>query len=372
MSDFLWINSAEQLDTLAQQWLQQDALAIDTEFMRTDTFYPKPALIQICDGKNTYLLDPLQVTELQPLADVLQAETVIKVFHACSEDLEVFQTLLGVVPQPLYDSQIAAALLGESFSLGYSALMKILLDVDVPKGETRSNWLKRPLTDSQCLYAAMDVSHLFEAYQILFARSEKLQRTEWILAEGERMMNNYFQAQQAENYYLKVKSAWKLSRRELAILQQLCEVREQRVRQINIPRSRWLKDAQLWDIAKRGPKSAKELANIQGIPASFANKNGDKLAAIVRQAAAINDTDLPAALPKPLSPHAMSASKKLRTVANSAAEANGLAIEVLLKKKDIEQLVRQQPTSVAALPEGLQGWRAEMIGEALIAELHKG
>lgn len=371
MSDFLWINTVEQLETLTQQWLQQDAIAIDTEFMRTDTFYPKPALIQICDGSHTYLLDPLAVTELSSLADVLRADNVVKVFHACSEDLEVFQTLLGVVPQPLYDSQIAAALLGEGFSLGYSALMKILLDVDIPKGETRSNWLRRPLTDSQCLYAAMDVSHLFEAYQLLFARSEKLQRTPWILTEGERMMKSYFQAQQAENYYLKVKTAWKLSRRQLAVLQQLCILREQRVRKLNIPRSRWLKDAQLWDIASRCPQSAQELANIQGIAGSFASKNGDKLAAIVRQAAATNDADLPASLPKPLNPHAASASKELRAVATAAAQQHGLAVEVLLKKKDIEQLIRLQPSSVAALPESLQGWRSDMIGQSLIAVLRR-
>ncbi|ROS00340.1 ribonuclease D [Sinobacterium caligoides] len=368
-TEFRWIESAAQLRQLADSWLQCDAIAIDTEFMRTDTFYPIAALIQIGDGDNTYLLDPLAITELSPLAEVLTAPQVIKIFHACSEDLEVFQRLLGVMPQPLYDTQIAAAMLGEGFSVGYAGLMKALLDVDIPKGETRSNWLRRPLTDSQCLYAAMDVSYLFEGFKLLFARGEQCGRNDWVLDEGERMLDNQRYLQRSDCQYLKVKSAWKLSAVELHILMQLCELREQRVRKLDIPRSRWLKDGMLWDIAKRKPKRLAELSDIQGIPASFVRNNGDSLLALVQSAMSTSAEQLPQCLPKPLGSESAAVIKRLRAVATEVAEQQQMAVELLLKKKDIEQCIRVQPKTLEALPANLQGWRAALFGDALIAAL---
>ncbi len=368
---FSWVKSAEHLRALADTWLQCPALMIDTEFMRTDTFYPIAALIQINDGHATYLLDPLHITELAPLAAVLQAPQVLKVFHACSEDLEVFQTLLGVLPEPLYDTQIAAAMFGEAFSMGYAGLMKALLDVDIPKGETRSNWLRRPLSDSQCLYAAMDVSYLYHGFKLLYARGEALGRNQWVIADGERMLNNQRLMQLTDRQHLKVKSAWKLSPKELAVLAQLCELREQRVRKLNIPRNRWLKDGLLWEIAKTKPRQQQDLDNIQGLVGSFSRNNASRILSIVENALSLSPRQLPSVLPKPLSSDTADLVKRFRRVATLAAETNGIAVEVLLKKKDIEQLVRDRPESLADLPEALLGWRAELFGGELLQALHQ-
>lgn len=143
-----WVNSDEALAEVCQAWLSLPVIAVDTEFMRTDTYYPKPALIQVFDGKANTLIDPLVTTQLEPLAAVLTSSEVVKVFHACSEDLEVFSCLLGAVPAPLFDTQIAAAFCGLGFSRGYAALVEELLQIKLFKEETRSDWLQRPLTQA--------------------------------------------------------------------------------------------------------------------------------------------------------------------------------------------------------------------------------
>lgn len=160
----IWIEQDTELAELCQRWRQQAAIAVDTEFMRTSTFYPIAGLIQIGDGKGCYLIDPLAIQDFTPLRDLLLDESVTKVLHSCSEDLVVFQRLLGIVPAPLFDTQIAAAFAGYGFSLGYAGLVKAVLNTEIPKEETRSDWLQRPLSVAQLKYAALDVAHMLIVY----------------------------------------------------------------------------------------------------------------------------------------------------------------------------------------------------------------
>ena len=149
-----------------------DVVIVDTEFMRRNTFFPQVALVQLCfsgggaDG-TAWLIDPLCIDDPEPLARLLEDPAVTKVLHSASEDLEVFQSWLGVLPRPLFDTQKAAALAGMEFGMGYRALVLALCEEDLPKGETRSDWLQRPLTESQCHYAAQDVSWLLSVYRLL-------------------------------------------------------------------------------------------------------------------------------------------------------------------------------------------------------------
>ncbi len=172
MVDWIWIEDDATLAEHCQRWSQLDHIALDTEFIRERTFYPIAALIQINDGKQNYLIDPTIIDDLLPLRDLLSRSETIKVMHSCSEDLEVFSCLLDCHVEPLADTQIAAAVLGISPAIGYANLCKELLDVDLDKGETRSNWLNRPLTESQCHYAALDVEHLLPLFDILIDRLE--------------------------------------------------------------------------------------------------------------------------------------------------------------------------------------------------------
>ncbi|HEY0892485.1 MAG TPA: ribonuclease D, partial [Cellvibrio sp.] len=163
-SEPIWIDQDDQLTELCAVWRKQAAIAVDTEFMRSDTFYPIAGLLQIGDGKGCYLIDPLAIKNLAPLRELMLDTAVTKVLHSCSEDLEVFQRWLGVVPAPLFDTQIAAAFAGLGFSLGYSGLVKNLLTIEIPKDETRSDWLQRPLSVAQLNYAALDVAHMLVVY----------------------------------------------------------------------------------------------------------------------------------------------------------------------------------------------------------------
>ena len=162
--DIHWIRDNDSLGQHCAEWQNLPFVALDTEFMRVDTFYPIAGLIQIGDGERAYLIDPLTIDNWQPLSALLENPAVVKVLHACSEDLEVLLRLTGSLPAPLFDTQLAAAYLNLGFSMGYSRLVKEVLDLDLPKGETRSDWLQRPLSETQISYAAEDALHLAEVY----------------------------------------------------------------------------------------------------------------------------------------------------------------------------------------------------------------
>ena len=160
--DIQWILDDASLARHCAEWRKLPYVALDTEFMRVDTFYPIAGLLQVGDGQRAYLVDPLVVKDWAPFAELLEDPAVTKVLHSCSEDLEVFLRLTGALPAPLFDTQLAAGYLNIGFSMGYSRLVKEVLDIDLPKGETRSDWLQRPLSETQISYAAEDAQHLAE------------------------------------------------------------------------------------------------------------------------------------------------------------------------------------------------------------------
>ncbi|MEO1087605.1 MAG: ribonuclease D, partial [Acidobacteriota bacterium] len=160
---YQWIDTADALEVACRRWLGASAIALDTEFVRERTFFPILGLIQVNDGAQISLVDPLAIDDLSSFAAVLREPSVLKILHSCSEDLEVFDVHLDTVPEPLFDTQVAATLLYPSNPPGYARLIGELFELEVPKGETRSNWLRRPLRDAQKHYAALDVAYLLPA-----------------------------------------------------------------------------------------------------------------------------------------------------------------------------------------------------------------
>lgn len=366
-SEPIWIDQDDQLAELCASWRNQAAIAVDTEFMRSDTFYPIAGLLQIGDGKGCYLIDPLAITNLAPLRELMLDTNVTKVLHSCSEDLDVFQRWLDVVPAPLFDTQIAAAFAGLGFSLGYSALVKSVLGIEIPKDETRSDWLQRPLSVAQLKYAALDVAHMLIVYGKLLQILKTSERLEWVKSDCADLVTN---ARKADNYndaYQKVGFAWKLRPQELAVLKQLCIWREREARERDLPRNRLIKEPSLWEIARKKIQDVAHLSKVPDIPSRTLKQDADTLLQIVKDALTLDEAEWPARLDAPLAQSEGPLMKALKNYVRDYAEQAQLPPEVLIRKKDYELLVRSGMNGGEyELPARLLGWRFGLIGEGLL------
>ncbi|MBM7059508.1 ribonuclease D [Pseudomonas sp. UL073] len=367
--DITWIRDDASLAQHCAAWQQLPYVVLDTEFVRVDTFFPQAGLVQVGDGRAAFLIDPLLIGDWQPFAALLENPAVVKVLHACSEDLEVFLRLTGALPAPLFDTQLAAAYLNLGFSMGYSRLVQEVLGVELPKGETRSDWLQRPLSPTQVSYAAEDVLHLAEVYEALLAKlsAEKLA---WLLEDGDELVANQRRVTPAEEAYRDAKLAWKLAPAQLAVMRALCTWREQQARERDLPRNRVLREASLWPLARFQPSDLVSLARIEDMHPRTVRQDGEFILQLVRDAAALPKQDWPEALPEPLPLEASALLKKLRSVGQREAERLAMAPELMLRKKTLEALLKTGfPNGPYHLPESLRGWRRERMGQALLDTL---
>lgn len=365
-NDIHWILDDASLAEHCAAWQALPFVALDTEFMRVDTFYPIAGLLQVSGGDGAYLIDPLRISDWRPFAALLEAPGVVKVLHSCSEDLEVFVRLTGSLPAPLFDTQLAAGYLNLGFSMGYSRLVQALLDIELPKGETRSDWLQRPLSELQVRYAAEDVSHLVEVYRALMARLAP-QKVEWILEDGVELVANLGREVVPEDAWRDAKLAWKLSRQQQAVLRALCAWREREARARNQPRNRILREHSLWPLARTQPDNLVALARIEDMHPKTVRQDGETLLQLIREAAALPPEQWPEALPEPLPIEASALLKKLRAVGQREGERLDIVPELMLRKKTLEALLKSgYPNGPYQLPDSLRGWRRELMGQALL------
>jgi ribonuclease D len=354
-------------DTALQELLERhsrcDAVVVDTEFMRRDTFYPQAALFQLCFvGDNTaWLLDPLQISDFDPLRGLFSDPSVVKVVHSPSEDLEVFQYFLGTLPEPLFDTQRAAAFLDMGFGLGYRALVEQMSGQKIPKGETQSNWLARPLREAQLRYAAQDVVPLAPIYTELNSRLQLCGRLEWLLEDGAEAVAGARAPGPAP--WHRVKSAWKLEREQLAVLAALCDWREQRARQLDKPRNWILQDKVCQQIAEQLPRCLDDLRRVPELPAATLRKQGERILELVNSGIG---GEGPPPLPRPLGASQRATLKTLKAAARELAKNLELNAEVLLPAKDYELLVRLGCGETVARPARWEGWRAQTVVAPLL------
>lgn len=366
--DIQWIRDDAALAQACACWCQLPFVAMDTEFMRVDSFYPQAGLVQVSDGHQAWLIDPLCIRDWQPFAVLLQSPTV-KVLHACSEDLEVFQRLSGQLPEPLFDTQLAAAYLNLGFSMGYSRLVEQVLGIELPKGETRSDWLQRPLSEMQIRYAAEDVQHLAEVYRQLNARLSDEKRA-WLLEDGAELVTQLSRELDPDSLYEEVKQAWRLRPQQLAVLRVLTSWRERQARQRNQPRNRILRENTLWQLARNQPKDLSALAQLEDMHPKTVRQDGATLLELIRQAQAMPSSDWPEVLPEPLPMEASGLLKKLRAAAQSEATRLAIAPELAVRRKTLEALLKTgYPSGPYCLPDSLRGWRRAQMGAALLAAL---
>lgn len=367
-SSWRTVDSQQEFVACCEKWRPVSALAVDTEFMRTNTFYPRLGLLQVGDGDAVYLIDPLQIKDWSPFTSLLSDPQRTIVMHSAGEDLTVFQTTFNQLPLNLFDTQVAAAYLDKGFSLSYQALVKEVIGDDIPKDETRSDWLQRPLSEAQLRYAALDVEYLLVIRDSLTSALQSQNMYQWFEEDSQQLLSTAKVQEEKsswESCFEKVSNAWRLDQRELLFLQQLCYWRETEARRRNKPRNWIAKDADLLEIAQVFARD-EALAydnwrRVSGVNQGFVRHNGERLIEILRNPVTASSAS-PSSLAPPLPPNQRNQLKQLRQIVVATAEELGIAPELLARKRWITDLMQN---SLAGLtnpwPDSLRGWRQELL-----------
>ena len=358
-----WVASNQQLAALCQQLQSSPSLAIDTEFMRTNTYFPKLALIQLSDGEQCWLIDVLEIDEFAPLKALLEGPELVLIFHAPGEDFEVLDHALSIVPNNIFDTQVAAGLVNIGYSMGYARLVAHVFDIELGKEDTRSDWMIRPLSDRQKRYAADDVLYLHRLYKILSGQLAEQQRHNWLDEEMLGLLEASAQRKKAVDYYLRVKGAWRLQGSSLAVLKSLCDWREETARSLDKPRSHIVKDNVLLELANSMPTTMGQLHRIDDWYSRSVKRFGEDVLQLI---ADVDHDNIPESLPQPLSRAVADVMKTMRARLNEVAEDHGIPKELMSNKKELEAILRSVVQGECQWPIRLtDGWRVAMVTPAL-------
>ena len=338
-------------------------LAIDTEFLREKTYYAKLCLIQLATENETVIVDPLAIRDLSPLADLFENESIIKIFHAASQDLEILYHDLGVLPRPIFDTQVAAALLGYGQQVGYSGLVHGLCGVTLAKTEAYTDWSQRPLAASQVAYAEEDVLYLPKMHAIMTERLEKQGRLHWLDAEFADMVQADRYEMDDRSRYLNVKRVNHLNRRQMGAAREVAAWREATARRRNIPRKWVLADEQIVEICKREPKTIDDLFMVRGIREKLPTSDAREVVALIRKGSSLPDDELPGVRTQARNEASVGTQVDLMTaLVHQRAKENNIAAQTLASKDELEELARY-PEQECAL---LKGWKRSLVGEELL------
>ncbi len=354
------------LADLCGRWRTAAAIALDTEFIRTRTFFPKLGLVQVGDPAGCYLLDVLALSDVAPLVELLLDPDTVKVLHSCSEDLEVLQHYFGVFPRPLFDTQIAATLTGCGYSLGYQKLVKIMFDLDLPKDHTRSNWLKRPLSEEQLEYASLDVAYLLPLHEILAERLESAGRSAWAEEEFERL-ETVARARLDPSWGWERLKKGRLTPRQRTVLHGLSNWREQAARDRDLPRSFVLSDDVLIALAKTRPKNHEQLKRVDGLRPRERRRSGDELLEAIEEANRLPPESDDRGSRYEDAGRSKGTVDALKKAVVQTAERHAVPAEYLAQRRLLKELIgNYRSGDPDPLPLELRGWRREVVGERLL------
>ncbi len=354
------ITTSNELQKFAKALRKQPFIAVDTEFMREKTYWPILCLIQAAGGDEEAIIDPLaDGLDLSPFLDVLNDNKVVKVFHAARQDLEIFYKLLGEVPGPLFDTQIAAMACGFGDQIGYEPLMRSLLKAKIDKGSRFTDWSRRPLTEAQLSYALSDVTHLRDAFPILKNSLEKRERMHWVEEEMDALNDG-------DLYHVKPENAWKRLKlkgvrpKEMGAVLKLAEWREHEAQTKDIPRSRILKDESIYELARLQPKDAKGLGRARSIPSGFErSRSGGAILNAIEEGLNLPKDQVPKVDKPEREKVSADVLELLKVLLKRQCEAYHVAPKLIASSADLEAIVRNDKADVPALT----GWRREIFGE---------
>lgn len=365
------ITTDAELAEKAQYWRQLPMVALDTEFQRVDTFYPIPGLIQLADDQFCYLIDPLEIQDFTPFQQLLEDQNVLKVLHASNEDLELFFNSYGVKPQPLFDTQLAAAFVGWGSSMGLRRMLEQELAVELAKEETTSNWLQRPLTTAQERYAALDVAYLPAIAQRQQALLADLDRTDWLAQECQALLSVTDDTDpDGVHYYKRFSQMYRRKQKQIAALRDLSAWREQVCRKENVPRNRVIRNQALLQLVDKMPANRNALSRLSEMHPRTMRLYADPIMEILKNASQSATDHPPEPIPQPLHVHWAPHMKAVKAAARKLGEEWGLPAEVLLKKKELEAIIRsKQGQQGYQLPDDMTLWRQQLVGPLLLKAL---
>jgi ribonuclease D len=362
------ITSTDALAGFCARATKFDFVTVDTEFLRETTYWPKLCLLQAATLDEAILVDPLaDGLSLQPFFELLANKKIVKVFHAARQDIEIFVKLSGVVPQNIFDTQIAASVCGFGDSVSYDNLVRSVTGVDLDKSSRFTDWSHRPLTEKQSQYALADVTHLRDIYIKLSQQVTETHRWDWVEDELSILRS-------IDTYVVKPENAWerfktKLSRpRDLAALKVIAAWRERRAQDTDQPRSRVLKDDALIELAMQRPQTPEAFDKLRAVQRGYGRSNaGQELIALIKDVEALPKNELPAAPERYRGPSPKGAVGDLvRVLLKSVSEEHGVAARILATSDEIDALVLDDDADVPAL----QGWRRKIFGEKALALKH--
>lgn len=362
--DSRYIDTQAGLEQLAADLEGSAVLAVDTEFLREKTYYPKLCLIQLNNEEIQAIIDPLAVHSLEPLASIMANPSCVKIFHSGSQDIDILYHELGVMPTPLFDTQMAAALMGFPLQVGYGPLVQALCDVRLAKADSYTDWSRRPLTTNQLKYALDDVVYLPKMYRHMERTLAKQGRGSWLDADFARLADPAKYDNDPMDMWRKVKRVASLSHGQMAVAQELAAWREREAMERNIPRKWVIPDEALVEIARKSPKSIDRLMEVRGLNTKLTTKTARKVLEAVKRGREKDPKDYPCLPKRPSgSPEVDGAVDLLASVVEVRAKENGVAVPVLASRDDLARLVHGHKGDC----ELMQGWRYEMVGRELEA-----
>jgi ribonuclease D len=361
------VTTNEDLAAACERFAGAPYVAIDTEFMRDTTYWPRLCLVQAAIPGHAIAIDPLAPgLDLKPFMEILSRPDCIKVFHAARQDIEIFYHLAGVIPAPLFDTQVAAMVCGFGDAAAYETLVRELVHVQVDKSSRFTDWARRPLTDRQIDYALSDVIHLCRVYETLTRQLEKSGRSEWLEEELGIL-------RAPETYDLKPEDSWRRlklrsgNRRFTAVLMEVAAWRERLAQERDVPRSRVLKDDALFEIASQAPATTGDLEALRGIPRGFSgSRAANGLIDAVKAGLALP----PSAVPEiergtPVSVPPI-LGDMMRVLLKILCDQHGVAQKLIASSSDLDLIAADDNADVPAL----SGWRRDIFGNAALELKH--
>ena len=358
------ITDTADLAEACKRFSQFDFVTVDTEFMRETTYWPNLCVIQMASPDEAVIVDAMAPEiDLTPFFELMADESVVKVFHAARQDIEIVFHRGKLIPHPVFDTQVAAMVCGYGDSISYDQLVQKVTGARLDKSSRFTDWARRPLSPKQEAYALADVTHLRDVYRALSSKLSEKGRAEWVREEMEILTS-------PDTYQLEPPMAWKrLKMRvkkplELAIMQELAAWRESEAQSRNVPRNRVIKDDAIYEVAQQQPKDSAALGQLRTIPRGFErSRSADDILAAVARAQAIPKDKLPR-LPKPR--HVQNgngaAVDLLKVLLKMTSENHGVAAKVIATVDDLEAIATDDEAKVPAL----QGWRRELFGETAL------